>query len=142
MTGELFINGKDAYDEWGIFMDENSMAQLRTPPSLKPTVSNSSRLLHGAQYVRGQPIKIAERSVTLNLQFTARSDAEFNRKYEAFIQELLTGWLHITTYHQPSVEYKMRYTGCNQYSEFFGGIAKFVLKLSEPDPTDRELDLN
>lgn len=142
MTGELFINGRDAYEAWGVFMDENSMSQLRAPLALKETVSNKSRLQHGTTYVRTQPVKFEERNLTLNLQFTARSEQEFNAKYEAFTQELYTGWLNITTHHQPDVEYKCRYVSCSQYSEFMQGIAKFVLKLTEPNPADREMDLN
>jgi len=142
MTNELFINGKDAYTEWGLFMDESSMSQLRTPPGMKDVVNNKSRLQHGAQYVKTQPVKMDERSLALSVQFTAKNETEFNTRYNAFVQELMTGWLNITTHHEPNVEYKMRYVSCNQYSEFMQGIAKFALKLVEVDPSDRELELN
>lgn len=142
MTGDLFINGRDAYETWGLCMTDASMGQLRTPPALKEMVSNTSRLLHGTQYVESQTVKIAERRLTLTIFFTAKTEQEFNTKYESFVAELKTGKINITTHHQPTVEYKTRYLSCNQYTEFMQGIAKFVLNLTEPDPSDRELNLN
>lgn len=47
MKEELFINGKDAYVEWGISMDNTSLSALMTPAPNKAFIESESRLEHG-----------------------------------------------------------------------------------------------
>ena len=50
-----------------------------------------------------------------------------------------TGWLEISTTSQPSVVYKCEYEDCQQYQEYMMGMAKFMLSLTEIDPSDRSV---
>ena len=50
MKGELFINGKDAYLEWGIGLENGALLTLMTPPPNKDLIENKSRLEHGKEW--------------------------------------------------------------------------------------------
>ena len=138
MTGDLFINGKDAYDEWGMFLDETSLSSLMTPAPNKGFIKNSSRLEHGKRVITSNPMK-DERNLVLQVCFTAQTEDLFFKRYVSFCKELDTGVLTIKTKYQPDVMYKTIYVSCNQFSQFMRGIAKFSLKLIEPNPNDRNL---
>lgn len=136
MTGELFINGKDAYAKWGISMDDTSLADLMAPPANKEYIENKSRTEHGKRVLVANP-KVEDRNLTLQLNLTAVNEADFFSKYAGFCEELETGMLEIKTKYQPSVVYKTIYLSCQQFSQFMRGIGKFSLKLNEPNPKDR-----
>ena len=137
MKGELFINSKDAYTTWGISMDTSSLSALMTPPPAKELVENKSRLEHGKRVMTSSP-KVDERNVTLSINLTAKNEQQFFERYLSFCSELETGVLHISTSYQPNVVYKMIYLSCSQFTQFMKGIAKFSLKLNEPNPKDRK----
>lgn len=138
MTGDLFINGKDAYTEWGISMANASLSALMTPAPLKELISNKSRIEHGKNVIPVNP-KLDERSLTLEFNLIASDEAQFFAKYELFCQELAKGVLDIKTKYQPTVLYRTNYQSCSQFSQFMQGIGKFTLKLNEPNPANREL---
>lgn len=138
MKGELFINEKDAYTTWGISMESTSLSSLMAPPPMKAFVENSSRLEHGKRVITSDP-KVDERNITLEIHLTARDKDSFFSKYLSFCDELATGVLNIRTKYQPNVVYKTVYLSCSQFSQFMQGIAKFSLRLCEPNPKDRSL---
>lgn len=136
MKGELYINGKDAYQTWGISMDDTSLSELMTPPANKAFIENESRLQHGKRVVTANP-KLDQRNLTLQINLTATTETQFFARYSGFCRELATGVLHIKTKYQPGVVYKTIYLSCSQFSQFMRGIGKFSLKLCEPNPADR-----
>lgn len=136
MTGELHINGKDAYTTWGISMDDTALSTLMTPAPNKDFIENKSRMEHGKQVICSNA-KIADRSLTLPINLTAQDEAQFFARYALFCEELATGVLNIKTKYQPNVTYKTIYLSCSQFSQFMRGIGKFSLKLNEPNPKDR-----
>lgn len=138
MKGELFINEKDAYTTWGISMESTSLSALMTPAPMKAFVENSSRLEHGKRVITSNP-KVDERNITLEIHLTAKDKDSFFSKYLSFCEELTTGVLNIRTKYQPTVVYKTVYLSCSQFSQFMQGIAKFSLRLCEPNPKDRSL---
>lgn len=138
MKGELFINGKDAYEIWGISMNETSLSDLMTPATNKEFIENKSRMLHGKEVIRLSP-RQDERNLTLQLSLTATDETAFFARYNSFCEELATGALNIETRYQPGIVYKTIYLSCQQFSQFMRGIGKFVLKLNEPNPRDRAL---
>ena len=136
MKGELFINGEDAYLQWGISMDDTSLSELMTPPANKAFIENESRLQHGKRVVVANP-KLDQRNLTLQINLTAPTEEQFFVRYSNFCKELATGVLHLKTKYQPGVVYKTIYLSCGQFSQFMRGIGKFSLKLNEPNPNDR-----
>lgn len=139
MTGELFINDKDAYTTWGMSMDDTSLSTIMTPAPNKDYIENTSRLEHGKRVITSNP-KVDERTMTLQIQFTAKDKETFFSRYLSFCSELENGVLNIRTKYMPSVVYKTIYLSCQQFSEFVQGIGKFKLKLCEPNPKDRSLE--
>lgn len=138
MTGELYINGKDAYTTWGISMDDTALSTLMTPTPNKEFIENKSRLQDGKQVVSVNP-KADERSLTLQINLTAKDEAQFFARYVLFCKELEIGVLNIRTKYQPDITYKTIYLSCSQFSQFMRGIGKFSLKLNEPNPKDRTM---
>lgn len=136
MKGELFINGEDAYLQWGISMDDTSLSELMTPPANKAFIENESRLQHGKQVLVANQ-KLDQRNLTLQINLTAPTEEQFFARYSSFCEVLATGVLHIQTKYQPGVVYKTIYLSCGQFSQFMRGIGKFSLKLNEPNPNDR-----
>lgn len=137
-AGEFYINGKDTYTTWGISMDTSSLSSLMTPSPMKEFIENKSRLEHGKRVVTSSP-KVDERSLTLTFNLTAKSEEQFFARYNSFCEELATGVLHIKSKYQPNVVYKTTYISCNQFTQFMRGIAKFSLRLVEPNPKDRSV---
>lgn len=76
---------------------------------------------------------------TLQINLTAPDKDTFFRRYDSFCDELETGVLEIKTKYQPAVVYKTIYQSCQQFSQFMQGIGKFVLKLNEPNPKNRNV---
>ncbi|WP_289059947.1 hypothetical protein [uncultured Bacteroides sp.] len=137
MKEKLIINGENADEKWGISLGESSLSELMTPPANKAFIENESRLQHGKQILVANP-KVEARNLTLQLNLTAATKSAFFDKYNLFCKEVLaTGVLNIETGYQEGVVYKMIYVSCSQFSQFMQGIAKFSLKLIEPDPSDR-----
>lgn len=136
MTGELFINGKDAYQEWGITLASDAVTALLTPPGMKDYVTNASRLEDGTRYM-ASPLKRAERAVDLTINLTAPTAELFISRYKSFCEELAGGTLELRTALLPGMAFRFLYKQCSQFSQLVRGIAKFSLSLVEPDPTDR-----
>lgn len=148
--GQLTINSKDAYAEWGISMDSSALSALMTPAPIKDLIENDSRLEHGKSMVVSYTktgsdnsteevsmVKVGSRDVTLTFNLTAKSEEEFLAHYWSFCSELEKGTLDISTSFLPDVVFHMIYQSCQQFSEFLRGIGKFTLRLTEPNPKDR-----
>lgn len=139
MRGELFINGKDAFDTWGISLTDGSISSLMTPAPQKPLIENKSRNEHGKRVINTNP-KVDERDLSIQIHLTAKDKEDFFAKYESFCEELAKGVLEIRTKYQPTVLYRTNYLNCSQYGEFMFGIGKYTLKLNEPNPMNRSLE--
>lgn len=150
IKGQLTINGKDAYETWGITMDSTALSALMTPAPIKSLIENDSRLEHGNEIITGftrtdsennktteSTVKVDARDVTLSFNLTAKDEAEFLTLYWSFCEELEKGTLDISTSFLPDVVFHMIYQSCQQFSEFMLCMAKFSLKLTEPNPKNR-----
>lgn len=137
LTGQLKINGKDAYTTWGISMDDTSLSALMTPPAVKPYITNDDRKKHGKEYVKSA-IYVDSRDITLQLNLTAKDEEQFITRYASFCDELSRGILDIETSFQKNIVYHCLYQSCSQFSQFMRGIGKFVLKITETNPNNRK----
>lgn len=133
---DLYINGIDAHAAYGITLDENGLSSLMTPPGMKDSVKNSSRLEHGTRVIP-KNARMQARTLTIGINLVAPTRDQFFARYQAFCQVLATGYLDILTRYQPGIEYHLEYNDCSQFSEYHLGIGKFLLKLTEHDPSDR-----
>ena len=55
LKGQLYINGKDAYLTWGIFLDETALSALMTPAPNKEFISNKYRSKDGKSVIKHNP---------------------------------------------------------------------------------------
>lgn len=137
LKGQLLINGKDAYTTWGIFMDETALSTLMTPAPNKEFISNKYRSKDGKRVIKHNP-RLDERDITLAFNMTAKDKETFLSNYATFCEEVLAkGEMTLHTSFLPNVWYRCVYLSCTQFSEFIQEMAKFSLKLNEPDPSDR-----
>ena len=134
-AGQLYINGQDAYTTWGVSLSDGAKAVLMQPVPLKERVSNESRLEHGKRYINTM-LKKDSREFTLEMHMTSKSWNDYLAKYAAWNDMLMSGVLNISTSWQNRVVYKCLYVSCAQFAEY-GGLAKFALRLIEPNPNDR-----
>lgn len=139
LAGQTFINDRDAWFAWGIFLAETALTTLLTPAPLKPYIENKSALESGKQVLTddGTLPLTDERDLQLEIYLRARDFDDFITKYNAFTEELKKGRVDIRTRYQPDVIYHCIYISCAQFSLFNGRLAKFALKLNEPDPENR-----
>lgn len=149
--GQLTINGKDAYTEWGLSMDSSALSALMTPAPIKSLIENDSRLEHGKEMITSitqtdsegaskevSTVKVDARDITVSFNITAKNEAQFLQRYYGFCSELEKGKLDISTSFLPNVVFHTIYVSCSQFSEFVLGIGKFTLKLTEPNPKNRK----
>jgi hypothetical protein len=139
MTGDLYINGVDAYTEYGLSFEDTALAQLLTFPQAKERVSNTSRLFDGKKVLNTNP-KMDSREITIPFHIVGNDALA---KYDLFNSQVLsTQELRIWSKYLPDREFYMLYVSCTSLSSYFQNgfkIMRFSLKLEEPDPTNRTL---
>lgn len=146
---EVYINGFPAKEKWGIIFTEEALTALMTPAAKKEYIKNECAIADGEELLSvGEYVpKTAARDIQLMLGMKAKSLADFLINYRSFVAELGKGALDIVlnvwddnTYFNET--YHTVYMSCSQYSEFNGRLAKFLLKLREPNPNKREFESN
>nr|WP_308570834.1 hypothetical protein [uncultured Prevotella sp.] len=135
--GELYINGLDAFENWGVSLTDSSLTTLMEPEPLKDPVSNKSVSENGKQVRKEDTPKVDERDITLSLQMHAKDRSHLFSQLLAFKSELKKRRIEIRTRYEKDVIYRCDYTSCTQYKSFNRGIATFSLKLNEPNPANR-----
>lgn len=137
LEGQLNINGYDAYQTWGIFMNDTALSALMTPAPCKEFISNKYRTKDGKHVLKHNP-RLDERDITIGFNMVAKDEETFLANYAKFCEDVLsTGELVIRTKFQPDIWYRCIYISCTQFSQFIREMAKFSLKLNESDPSNR-----
>lgn len=137
MTDDLTINGKDAYREWGMGFEDGALAALLTPAPMKEYVTARSRLRDGATVITDvATVKTDSRDVSLPFHIVAADADELMTRYAGLCSELAKGKLELRTRWAAGF-FRLWYVSCSQMSLLRGGICKFTLKLTEPNPSNR-----
>lgn len=146
---KAYINSstQTTQQRWGITLAETSVTALMTPAPLKSYITNDSALMDGKQVLTdsGNLPKVDERDVQLVLAIQAKTLAKFLMQYQFFCEELKKGAIDLTLHvwegsSYMKITYYLNYVSCSQYSEFNGRLGRFVLKLNEPNPTNRTIE--
>lgn len=134
---ELIINGKDAYQEWGVRMGEGFLDTLNGYNPLKEYITNNDRTQDGVQYF-GAP-KVNERSLTLNFTIEGSDKDDFTVKNRAFAEMMRKGDVTIQVPADSPDVYHLKYTGksCTFARNVERTFAKIGLAFIEPNPTNR-----
>lgn len=150
MNYELEINGYNALSAWGVTLGDGSVSALMTPPPMKDYITNESAATHG-KIIANSPAampKVDSRDVQLTIYIHARKAEDtvsggsviergFYTRYAEFVAELQKGQIILRTRYQENVYYRLYYVSCSQFSQFNGRMGKFTLRLTEPNPMDR-----
>ena len=139
MTGQLFINNKDAWTTWGVRMGDGFLDALDAPLPMKDYIENESRLEHGKRMITSNA-KVDSREITLGFTITGTSEGDYRTKKKAFQSELQTGAFTLKVPALGEEVYHLVYTGKNisyglSLNRKFG---HFTMKATEPNPMDRE----
>lgn len=129
----------DAYTVWGVSFSEVALSMLMTPAPAKAPVENKSRMQNGKTVLRNETYsKKDERDVSLEMHITAKKKEDFWRQYDAFCEQVLDRqFIDIKSGYRPNKVFHMTYSSCTQFSEWQQMVAKFTLRLNEPDPSNR-----
>lgn len=139
MTGELFINGKDAWTEWGINMGKGFKDTLDSFVPLKDYITNESALEHGRQVLFEVLPKVNYREFTLQFMLLGTDADDFREKRKAFEAELQKGRVDLVVPSLGNEVYKLVYLGKNiTYAmNRKGNFGTVAARFEEPNPTDR-----
>ena len=138
MKGELYINGKDAWDTWGVNMGEDFLNVIDGFAPMKDYVENDSRLEHGKRVLIDSP-RVASRDLTLHFTVMGSDAADFRTKRKAFEAELQKVKVDIRVPALGDEVFHLIYTGKSvgyavNISRTFCTVSS---KFEEPNPMDR-----
>lgn len=131
----------DTFTQWGVSFTESSLSAMAAPAPNKQPVENKSRIEHGKRVITNTKyVRKDERDITLEMHIVATTKTQFWENYNRFCEEVLDyGFLEIRHSHTPLKVFRLTYESCSQFSEFMEELAKFALRLNEPDPTNRNV---
>lgn len=138
MTGDLFINGKDAFSTWGVRMGDSFLDAIDGFNEMKDYIENGSRLEHGKRVITDNA-KVDSREITLQFTIEGSSESDYRIKKKAFQAELEKGAVNIKVSVLGNEIYKLIYLGKSvsyglSLDRCFGKISS---KFEEPNPMDR-----
>lgn len=138
MTGDLFINGKDAFSTWGVRMGDGFLDAIDGFNQMKDYIENESRLEHGKRIITDNA-RVDSREITLQFTIEGDSESDYRTKKKAFQTELEKGAVSIKVPVLGSEVYKLVYLGKSvsyglSFDRRFGKVSS---KFEEPNPADR-----
>ena len=104
MTGRLFVDGKDAYTEWGVFVLEQGYNDLVAMPPLKTFDSNDWQEEDGIEADLSAPV-LNTKDVTIQFAFSGL----YNR-FDDFVNHLADGAYHTFNCKSIGRTYSLRMT--------------------------------
>jgi len=138
MTGDLFINGKDALETWGVRMGDGFLDAIDGFNEMKDYIENESRLEHGKRVITDNA-KVDSREITLQFTIEGSSESDYRSKKKSFQTELEKGAVNIKVPVLGNEVYKLVYLGKSisyglSPDRCFGKVSS---KFKEPNPMDR-----
>lgn len=138
MTGDLFINGKDALETWGARMGDSFLDAIDGFNEMKDYIENESRLEHGKRVITDNA-KVDSREITLQFTIEGSSESDYRIKKKAFQTEMEKGAVNIKVPVLGNEVYKLIYLGKSisyglSPDRCFGKVSS---KFEEPNPIDR-----
>ena len=135
---DLLINGRDAFQVWGVRMGDNFLNSLGASVPMKDFIENKSRLEHGKRIIATTP-KLDEREITLAFTIEGNSQSDYQTKKIAFFEELYKCVIDIQIPAIINAIYHLIYLGksityAQSVDRTFG---KCSIKFCEPNPSLR-----
>ena len=138
MIGDLYINGKDCWFEWGVSMGNGFLDAIDSFVPTKAFIENESRAEDGKRVLVVAP-RVASRDLTLHFTICGENEYDFRYKKNAFEQELRSGMLEVVVPSLGYSVYRLIYTGKNVTYRMSKArnFCAFSAKFEEPNPADR-----
>ena len=138
MTGDLLINGEDAYG-MGVAMSDDFLGSLLAPASLKDFVENNDPSKNGKEIIYPETPKLAPRDLTLTFTIFGDTASDHLAKYKNFVALLQKGAVVISVPELGPEVYRLTYGGSsgNYMLDHSRRTSKLTVKFNEPDPANR-----
>jgi hypothetical protein len=138
MTGDLYINGKDAWDTWGVRMGDGFLDAIDGFNEMKDYIEDESRLEHGKRVITDNA-KVDSREITLQFTIEGVSESDYRTKKKSFQTEMEKGAVNIKVPALGNEVYKLVYSGKSvsyglSLDRCFGKVSS---KFEEPNPMNR-----
>lgn len=144
MRINLYINGYDAMETWGVFLEDESLEKLLSGDTMKEYTKNQSRSIDGVHVSIKNP-RLEERGVTVVFCFI-ESDVNFLTRYDTFLGMLkngkvVDGKIYPTELKIPEIgkTYRLIYEGSTSLVQRKLKIGKVAVRFLEPNPANRTL---
>lgn len=126
-------------DKFGITLIRGWREALLTPTPIKSYVTNDSRLEHGQSVVAtSKYAKKDKRDVSISFFLEGNTEEDYLQKYEDFLNKIAYSGEFCMKVPRLKRVYKLVYSQCSQFGDYGLKKGKFVLKLTEYNPNDRE----
>ena len=138
MTGDLFINGKDAWNTWGVRMGDGFLDTIDSFNEMKDYIEDESRLEHGKRLIT-ENVRVSSREITLQFTIEGNSENDYRTKKKSFQEELEKGNVNIKVPILGNEIYRLVFLGKSisyglSPDRCFGKVSS---KFCEPNPTNR-----
>ena len=138
MTGDLFINGKDAWNTWGVRMGDGFLDAIDSFNEMKDYIEDESRLEHGKRLIT-ENVRVSSREITLQFTLEGSSENDYRTKKKSFQEELEKGNVNIKVPILGNEIYRLVFLGKSisyglSPDRCFGKVSS---KFCEPNPTNR-----
>lgn len=129
MTGELYIDGNDAYQEYGVFIRDGGYNELVAYPSLKTVDSNDWQEEDGIEADLSQPV-LDTKSFSLQAATSLR-----DTRWYRLMERLSDGSYHKWDFRNIGLSFRLRLESITP-SDSQGALALMTFKLSDDFPLD------
>ncbi len=147
MKGQAFIKYsdeddtkyRDLYETYGVTLTRGWREALLKPAAVKDYSKNDSRLEDGIRIIAKKGYaKKKERDIQLPFILEAESETQYLANYEKFLNDIAySGMIYLKVPVMNKV-FKLVYTDCQKFGDFGLKKGNFTLKLTEPNPADRD----
>ena len=147
MKGQAFIKYpdeddakyRDLYETYGVTLTRGWREALLKPAAVKDYSKNDSRLEDGIRIIaKKEYAKKKEREIQLSFLLEAESETQYLANYENFLNDIAySGMIYLKIPVMKKV-FKVVYTDCQKFGDFGLKKGNFTLKLTEPNPADRD----
>lgn len=147
MKGQAFIKYsdeddtkyRDLYETYGVTLIRGWREALLKPAAVKDYSKNDSRLEDGIRIIaKKEYAKKKERDIQLSFLLEGESETQYLANYEKFLNDIAySGMIYLKVPVMNKV-FKLVYTDCQKFGDFGLEKGNFTLKLTEPNPADRD----
>jgi hypothetical protein len=147
MKGQAFIKYqdeddtkyRDLYETYRVTLTRGWREALLKPAAVKDYSKNDSRLEDGIRIIaKKEYAKKKKRDIQLPFILEAESETQYLANYEKFLNDIAySGMIYLKVPVMNKV-FKVVYTDCQKFGDFGLKKGNFTLKLTEPNPADRD----